>query len=200
MFCCNLLSFDCSRTCTTFGVMLLKNGGSLESAGTTNGSSGSRLDGRHPGTRLRFSPPVTEAALIYLPLLQMSDSVSPRSRRDAPSSRLASSYIIATTYGFKNSILTFSDALLSRHKSDYLHPRRARRADVKGIEFSTAAGGGGEDAKNLKRRWRRGGVAGSSVGKQCSERCRNSPPAFCGCYTFLSEASGNSGREKFTLA
>lgn len=77
----------------------------------------------------------------------MSDSVSPRRRRDTASYLLASTYIIATTYGFKNSILTFSDGLLSCHKSDYLHPRRAWRANVKGIEFSTAAGGGGGDAK-----------------------------------------------------
>lgn len=77
----------------------------------------------------------------------MSDSVSPRRRRDMASYLLATTYIIATTYGFKNSILTFSDGLLSCHKSDYLHPRRAWRANVKGIEFSTAAGGGGGDAK-----------------------------------------------------
>lgn len=84
---------------------------------------------------------------LCLPLLQMSDSVSPRRRRDAPSYLLTSTYIIATTYGFRNSILTFPDGLLSCHKSDYLHPRRAWRANVKGIEFSTAAGGGGGDAK-----------------------------------------------------
>lgn len=77
----------------------------------------------------------------------MSNSVSPRSRRDTLSYLLTSSHIIATTYGFKNSILTFFDRLLSCHKSDYLHPRRAWRVNVKGIEFSTAAGGGGGDAK-----------------------------------------------------
>lgn len=82
---------------------------------------------------------------LCLPLLQMKNS--PRSGRDTLSYVLRGTYIIETTYGFKNSILTFFDGLLSCHKSDYLHPRRAWHANVKGIEFSTAAGGGGGDAK-----------------------------------------------------
>lgn len=42
----------------------------------------------------------------------------------------------------KNSILTSSEWLLSCHKSDYLHPRRAGRANVRVINNSRQLAGG----------------------------------------------------------
>lgn len=111
----------------------------------------------------RLPLPVTESVLISACLCfkLVIQFLCAGERRDTLFYRLRSIHFRPTKYGFKNSILTFSDWLLSCHKSDYLHPRWARHASVKGIQFSTAAaGGGGGDAKKSSNGWGEGGGGG----------------------------------------